>query len=187
VRYHRASHPELDARTFADSFLRRKDFMNVVTYGGARVPATADAERVHAGPRKRFFVQFMDALRETRLREARRVIEKHPDLLQPTNPDARTKDKDNTMKRYLIERDIQNVGSLNRGQLKGVTATSNNALAELSGKVQWLQSFIAGDKTFCIYLAESEDLIREHSRLSGIPATKITEVPTVISPMTAYD
>ena len=91
------------------------------------------------------------------------------------------------MKRYVIERDIENVGGLNHSELKGVAATSNNALAELSGKVQWVQSFIADDKTFCIYLAESEALIHQHCRLSGIPATKVTEVPTVISPMTAYE
>jgi hypothetical protein len=92
-----------------------------------------------------------------------------------------------TMKRYLIERDMPNVGSLTRAQLKDLAATSNNALAKLSGKVQWMQSFIAADRTFCIYLAESEDLVREHSRLAGFPITKVTEVPTVIGPMTAFD
>jgi hypothetical protein len=83
------------------------------------------------------------------------------------------------MKRYLIERDRPNVGSLTHAQLKDLAATSNKALAKLSGKVQWVQSFIAADGTFCIYLAESEALVREHSRL--------TEVPTVIGPMTAFD
>lgn len=91
-----------------------------------------------------------------------------------------------TMKRFLIERDIPNVGSLSRAQLKDLAATSNGAIAKLSGKVQWVQSFIAADGTFCIYLAESELLVREHSRLAGFPITKVTEVPTVIDPMTAY-
>jgi hypothetical protein len=91
------------------------------------------------------------------------------------------------MKRYLIERDIPNVGSLTHAQLKDLAATSNKALAKLSGKVQWVQSFIAADGTFCIYLAESEALVREHSRLAGFPITKVTEVPTVIGPMTAFD
>ena len=90
------------------------------------------------------------------------------------------------MKRYLIERYIPNVGSLSRAQFKDLAAASNGAMAELSGKVQWVQSFIAADGTFCIYLAESELLVREHSRLAGFPITKITEVPTVIDPMTAY-
>lgn len=91
------------------------------------------------------------------------------------------------MKRYLIERDIPNVGSLTHAQLKDLAATSNKALVKLFGKVQWVQSFIAADGTFCIYLAESEALVREHSRLAGFPITKVTEVPTVIGPMTAFD
>ena len=90
------------------------------------------------------------------------------------------------MKRYLIERDIPNVGSFSRAQFKDLAATSNGAIVKLSGKVQWVQSFIAADKTFCIYLAESEDVVREHSRLAGFPITKVTEVPIVIDPMTAF-
>jgi hypothetical protein len=89
------------------------------------------------------------------------------------------------MKRYVIERDLPGVGSMNREQLKGAAATSNEALAKLTGKVQWVQSFVADNKTFCIYLAESEGAVREHAKLSGFPATKITEVRGVIDPMTA--
>jgi len=89
------------------------------------------------------------------------------------------------MKRYVIERDIPGVGSLNREQLKGAAATSNDALAKLSGKVQWQQSFVVDDKTFCIYLADGEASVREHARLSGFPASKITEVRGVIDPTTA--
>jgi len=89
------------------------------------------------------------------------------------------------MKRYLIERDIPNVGGLNPMQLKELAARSNSAVSKLSTKVQWIQSFIAADKTFCIYLAESEALVREHSRIAGFPITRVTEVPTVIDPMTA--
>lgn len=89
------------------------------------------------------------------------------------------------MKRYVIERDIAGVGSLNSEQLKDAAATSNAALAQLTGKAQWVESFVADDKTFCIYLAEDEAAIREHARLSGFPATRITEVTTVIDPTTA--
>ena len=89
------------------------------------------------------------------------------------------------MKSYVIERDIPGVGSLNPGQLKDAAATSNAALAQLSPKVQWLQSFVAADKTFCIYLADGEASVREHARLSGFPASKITEVRGVIDPTTA--
>ena len=89
------------------------------------------------------------------------------------------------MKRYVIERNLPGVGGLNRDQLKDAAATSNNALAKLSGKVQWVQSFVADDKTFCIYLAENEATVQEHARLSGFPATKVSEVHGIIDPMTA--
>src|SRR4051812_5923435 len=89
------------------------------------------------------------------------------------------------MKRYVIERDIPGVGSMNRLQLKEAAATSNGALDKLAGKAQWLHSYVVDDKTFCIYQAESEALVREHARLSGFPATKVTEVRTIIDPMTA--
>ena len=90
------------------------------------------------------------------------------------------------MKRFLIERHIPGVGSLTQTQLKEIAATSNGAITKLSGKVQWVQSFVAADRTFCVYLAESEPEVREHSRLAGFPITKINEIPTVIDPMTAY-
>ena len=89
------------------------------------------------------------------------------------------------MHRYVIERDVPGLGALNREQVKGVAATSNAALDKLRGKVQWVQSFVTDDKSFCVYLAEDEDLVREHARLSGIPASKITEVRSVIDPTTA--
>ena len=89
------------------------------------------------------------------------------------------------MKRYLIERNIPGVDQLDRHQLKDASATSNAALAALGGKVQWVQSYVVQDKTFCVYLAENEDAVREHAKLSGFPATKITEVRSVVEPMTA--
>jgi uncharacterized protein DUF4242 len=90
------------------------------------------------------------------------------------------------MNRYLIERDIPNIGRLPRDKLKEIAATSNSVLYRLGGKVQWVHSYLAADKAFCIYLAESELLVREHSRLAGFPITTITEVPTVIDPMTGF-
>ena len=89
------------------------------------------------------------------------------------------------MKRYVIEREIPGVGNLNRDQLKGVAQTSNAALAKLSGKAQWLHSYVVDNKTFCIYLAENEAAVHEHAKLSGFPATKVTEVKSVVEPMTA--
>jgi len=89
------------------------------------------------------------------------------------------------MKRYLIERNIPGVGHMNGQQLKQASATSNAALARLAGKVQWVQSYVVDDKTFCVYLADQESSVHEHAALSGFPASKVTEVRTVIEPMTA--
>jgi len=89
------------------------------------------------------------------------------------------------MKRYVIERDLPGIGGLNREQLRDAAATSNAALGHLSGKVQWQESFVTDEKTFCIYLADCEASVHEHARLSGFPATKVTEVKTVIDPLTA--
>jgi len=89
------------------------------------------------------------------------------------------------MKRYMIERNIPGVGQLNGQQLKDASATSNTALAKLAGKVQWVQSYVVDDKTFCVYLADQESSVHEHARLSGFPATKVTEVRGIIEPMTA--
>ena len=89
------------------------------------------------------------------------------------------------MKRYVIERNVPGVGSMTRDQLKGAAQTACVALGKLHGRVQWEHSYVAGDKTFCIYLADGEASIREHALLSGLPATKITETRTVIDPMTS--
>ncbi|HVP85739.1 MAG TPA: DUF4242 domain-containing protein, partial [Rhizomicrobium sp.] len=89
------------------------------------------------------------------------------------------------LKRYMIERDIPGVGAMTRDQLRGAADTSNGALCKLGPAVQWQQSFVAKDKTFCIYLAENEDVIREHAKISGFPANKITEIGGIIDPTTA--
>ena len=88
------------------------------------------------------------------------------------------------MKRYVIERDIPGVGRLDEAARRNVAAQSNRALGKLSGTVQWLHSYVVDDNTFCIYLADTEDSVREHARLSGFPANKVTEVRTVIDPTT---
>ena len=89
------------------------------------------------------------------------------------------------MKRYVIERDLPGVGAMNSEQLKGAAATSNGALAKLAGKAQWVHSYVVDNKTFCIYLADSETSVKEHARLSGFPASKVSEVRAIIDPMTA--
>ena len=89
------------------------------------------------------------------------------------------------MKRFLIERDLPGVGQLKGQQLKEVSMTSNAALPKVAGKVQWVQSYVVEDKTFCIYLADHESSVYEHADLSGFPASKVTEVRAIIEPMTA--
>lgn len=90
------------------------------------------------------------------------------------------------MKRFIIERNIPGVGRLDGQQLKEASATSNAALAKLAGKVQWVHSYVVDDKTYCEYLADHETSVHEHARLSGFPANKVTEVRTIIEPMTAF-
>jgi hypothetical protein len=89
------------------------------------------------------------------------------------------------MKRYIIERQISGVGNLNAQQLKEAAATSNAALNQLDGRAQWVQSYVVNDKTYCIYLADNEEAVHEHARISGFPANKVTEIRGVIDPMTA--
>lgn len=88
------------------------------------------------------------------------------------------------MKRFLIERDIPAVGSLEREQLREAARTSNSALRQLGVDIQWIESFVAADKTFCVYLAKDEEIIRRHAEISGFPATKITEIRKTIDPTT---
>ncbi len=89
------------------------------------------------------------------------------------------------MRMFVIERDIPEVGSFEREQLRAASQKSNEVLRELAPKIQWQHSYVAGNKTFCIYLAESEDLIHKHSEMSGFPATKVTEIKRMINPTTA--
>lgn len=90
-----------------------------------------------------------------------------------------------SLNRYIIERDIPQVGTLERAELKGAAARSNEALAQLAPRIQWVESFVAADKTFCVYLADSEDTIRKHAEISGFPATRITQIGKMIDPTTA--
>lgn len=89
------------------------------------------------------------------------------------------------MKKFVIERNIPGVEMMDRQALRGAAQTSNAALAELGKKIQWVESFVTQDKTFCIYLADDEAVIHEHARISGFPANKVTEVARLIDPTTA--
>ncbi len=86
------------------------------------------------------------------------------------------------VKRYVIEREIPNIGATSEQDLSGAAGASNTALAQMAPRVQWEHSYVTADKTFCVYLAEDEDAIREHAEISGFPASVITEVKTVLDP-----
>lgn len=89
------------------------------------------------------------------------------------------------MKTYLIEREIPNAGKLTPAELKAISQTSCSVLKEMGPGIQWIHSYVTGNKIYCIYKAESADQIREHAKKGGFPANSITEVGTIISPATA--
>jgi hypothetical protein len=103
---------------------------------------------------------------------------------QETNNNSKTKNT-TEMKTYVIEREIPNAGKLTPDQLKGISQTSCGVLKEMGPKIEWLHSYVTGDKIFCVYKAENEELIKEHAKKGGFPANKISEVASVISPATA--
>lgn len=88
------------------------------------------------------------------------------------------------MKKYVIEREIHGASAMDAEELAAASRRSNEALAELAPAIQWQHSYVAGDKTYCIYLAEDEKTILEHAKRSGFPANRITEVASEIDPTT---
>ncbi|MBI1733971.1 MAG: DUF4242 domain-containing protein [Candidatus Rokubacteria bacterium] len=89
------------------------------------------------------------------------------------------------MPKYLIERDIQGAGSLSAEQLRGVAQTSCGVLQGLGPQIQWVHSYVTGDKVYCVYIAPNEEMVREHARQGGFPANRVSEVKTIIDPTTA--
>jgi hypothetical protein len=89
------------------------------------------------------------------------------------------------LRKFIIERDIPKVGTLEREQLRGAAGKSNDALRQLGPDIQWVESYVADNKTFCVYLAKDEAIIHKHAEVSGFPATKVTEVKRMIDPTTA--
>jgi len=89
------------------------------------------------------------------------------------------------MRKYIIERELPGIGAMSPAELGAAATQSNRALAELSPSVQWQSSYIAGDKSFCVYLAEDEAAILRHADLGGFPANTITEIRRVIDPTSA--
>jgi len=89
------------------------------------------------------------------------------------------------MKKYIIERNIPDIGNSDEATLKGASGQSCDALNKIGPQVQWVESYVTDNKTYCVYLAEDESFIKEHAKISGFPADCISEVKTMISPVTA--
>jgi hypothetical protein len=89
------------------------------------------------------------------------------------------------MPKYVIEREIPGAGAWSEQQLREASQLSVDALNQLGNKVQWVQSYVTGDKVYCIYISQNEELVREHARLAGIPADRISEIQSLIDPTTA--
>lgn len=89
------------------------------------------------------------------------------------------------MPKYLIKREIPGAGSMSPQDLQGASQKSCSVLQNLGPQIQWVQSYVTGDTIHCVYIAPSEELIREHARQAGFPANEIMEVKTIIDPTTA--
>ena len=88
------------------------------------------------------------------------------------------------MPKFLIEREIPGASSLTADELRSISAKSNQVLADMSPRAQWLQSYVAGDKVYCVYVAKDEAAVREHADCGGFPANQISQVSAVIDPST---
>ena len=89
------------------------------------------------------------------------------------------------MPKYVIERELPGAGKLTAEQLQGISQTSCKVLSDLGSSIQWVQSYVTDDKIYCVYIAPNEALVREHAKLGGFPANKVSEVRETIDPTTA--
>ena len=91
------------------------------------------------------------------------------------------------MPKYVIEREIPGAGNMSPQELQSVSQKSCSVLRNLGPQIQWLHSYVTGDKIYCIYLAPNEEMVREHAQQGGFPANRISEIKTVIDPTTAEE
>ena len=89
------------------------------------------------------------------------------------------------MPKFVIEREIPGAGSFTPEQLQAISQTSCGVLRKLGSEIQWLHSYVTDDKIYCVYIAPSEELVREHAAQGGFPANRISQVKTIIDPTTA--
>jgi hypothetical protein len=91
------------------------------------------------------------------------------------------------MPKYVIEREISGAGNLSAAELQGVAQTSCNVLKEMGPQIQWVESYVTGDKVYCVYISPNEEMIREHAKQGGFPANRISEIKTMIDPTTSEE
>ena len=89
------------------------------------------------------------------------------------------------MPKFVIEREVPNVGNLSESELRAIAQKSVKVLHEMGPEIQWLHSYVTGNKIYCVYLAPSEEMIKEHARKGGFPANRISAVRRMIDPSTA--
>jgi hypothetical protein len=97
----------------------------------------------------------------------------------------RIAEEETTMPKYVIEREIPAAGNLSSEQFQAIAQKSCDVLRQLGPEIQWVESYVTGDKIYCIYIAPNEDLVREHAQRGGFPANRVSEVNRVIDPTTA--
>ena len=89
------------------------------------------------------------------------------------------------MPKYVIEREIPGAGAFSAPELQGISQTSCGVLQKMGPQIQWVQSYVTGDKIYCVYIAPDEAAVREHARQGGFPANSVSEVKAIIDPTTA--
>jgi hypothetical protein len=91
------------------------------------------------------------------------------------------------MPKFVIEREIPGAGNLSPQELQAISQTSCGVLQQMGPRIQWLHSYVTGDKIYCVYIAPGEEMIREHAQQGGFPANRISEIKSVIDPTTAEE
>jgi len=91
------------------------------------------------------------------------------------------------MPKFLIEREIPGAGNLSPQELQGISQKSCGVLQNMGPQIQWLQSYVTGDKIYCVYIAPNEEMIREHASQGGFPANRISEIKSIIDPTTSEE
>ena len=89
------------------------------------------------------------------------------------------------MPKFLIEREIPGAGDLSPQELQAISQTSCGVLQKMGPQIQWLQSYVIGDKVYCVYIAPNAEMVREHAQQGGFPANRVSEIKSIIDPTTA--